>query len=72
MSEEFRKDYATFWKGLLSGDMVDVRRIAGKWGVAKESLDLLASGVLLKPWRSTKKKDVGAFIAYCLDVYASI
>ncbi|KAF8509996.1 ABC1 family-domain-containing protein [Hysterangium stoloniferum] len=68
MPEDLRRDYAMLWKGLLSGDMADIRRIAEEWGIAKGSLDLLASGVLLKPWRSKdQRRDVG--ISKDIDPY---
>lgn len=52
MPDDLRKDYARLWKALLSGDSEDMREIGMKWGIGKGSLDLLASGVLLKPWKS--------------------
>lgn len=55
MSDDLRRDYAQLWKGLLSGDLESLRNIGTKWGIGKGSLDLLASGVMLKPWRSKPK-----------------
>ncbi|KAF8526696.1 atypical/ABC1/ABC1-B protein kinase [Gautieria morchelliformis] len=60
MPDDLRRDYARLWKGLLGGDMKEVREVAHGWGIGKESLDLLASGVLLKPWRSTERRNNGA------------
>jgi aarF domain-containing kinase len=59
MPDDLRRDYARLWKGLLSGDLKEVREVAQGWGIGKESLDLLASGVLLKPWKSTERKNNG-------------
>lgn len=56
MPDDLKTDYARLWKGLLSGELREVREVAQKWGIGKESLDLLASGVLLKPWRPNERK----------------
>ncbi|GJJ13497.1 hypothetical protein Clacol_007751 [Clathrus columnatus] len=55
MPDELRRDYAQLWKGLLSGELESVKEIGGKWGIGKSSLDLLASGILLKPWKSNSQ-----------------
>ena len=54
--DDLKTDYARFWKGLLSGELREVKEVAHNWGIGKESLDLLASGVLLKPWGSKQRK----------------
>ena len=62
MPDELKTDYAQLWKGLLSGELREVRKVAHKWGIGKESLNLLASSVLLKPWRAKEPKSNGGGI----------
>ncbi|KIJ54125.1 hypothetical protein M422DRAFT_25091 [Sphaerobolus stellatus SS14] len=52
MPEDLRRDYAMLWKSLLNGDLSEVRKVATEWGIGGESVDLLAGGVLLGPWRT--------------------
>ena len=47
-SDEFRHDYALFWKSLFSMDEATVRRIGGNWGI--RDIPLFASAVLQKTW----------------------
>ena len=57
MPDDLKRDYARLWKGLLSGELSEAREVASRWGIGKESLDLLASGVLLSPWRIKEHKN---------------
>lgn len=56
LPDDLKRDYARLWKGLLSGELSEVREVARTWGIGK-SLDLLASGVLLKPWGFKESKN---------------
>jgi len=69
MPEDLRRDYALLWKGLLSGELSSVRKVAEKWGIDSQGLDLLASGVLLKPWR-TKPRSGGKYTTYIIRSFA--
>ncbi|KAF8586439.1 ABC1-domain-containing protein [Ramaria rubella] len=67
--DDVKSDFARLWKGLLSNDMADAKEVAQRWGVGKESLDLLASGVLLKPWKSKERKSSNREEKKALDPY---
>lgn len=47
-TSEFRRDYATFWKALLTFDNTTIARIASSWGIG--NADLMASATLLRPY----------------------
>lgn len=59
MPEELRRSYARLWKGLLSGDVKVVGEVAVGWGIGGGSEDLLANGVLLKPWKRKRTNGTG-------------
>lgn len=46
---EFRHQYATFWKSLLTFDNATIARIADQWGIG--NADLFASATLLRPYQ---------------------
>lgn len=47
VSPEFRSQYATLWKGLLTMDFDTIRDVAIQWGIGAP--DLFASATLMKP-----------------------
>ncbi|KAL3464303.1 ABC1 family-domain-containing protein [Aspergillus heterothallicus] len=49
MEPEFRHQYATFWKALLTFDNDTIGDIVHKWGV--NNADIFASATLMKPYR---------------------
>lgn len=46
---KFRREYALFWRSLLTFDNDTIHMIAKEWGIGNS--DLFASAVLLKPYR---------------------
>lgn len=51
--EEFRRDWASMWKGLLTGEFKSVERTTRKWGMGLP--DMFASVALARPVRLTRK-----------------
>src|SRR5690606_9187553 len=51
---EFRKQYAMFWRALLTFDNVVIQEIAKAWGIGNS--DLFASSVLMKPYSGGSKE----------------
>ena len=49
MSPEFRRQYAEFWKALLTFDNTTLRNIVSDWGV--NNVELFASATLMRPYR---------------------
>ncbi|PSR77167.1 hypothetical protein PHLCEN_2v8032 [Hermanssonia centrifuga] len=47
VSDEFRHQYATLWKGLMTMDFDAVKDVAEQWGIGTP--DLFASATLMKP-----------------------
>lgn len=45
---EFRRQYAEFWKALLTFDNTTINRVAREWGIGNS--DLFASATLLRPY----------------------
>ncbi|KZT19820.1 ABC1-domain-containing protein [Neolentinus lepideus HHB14362 ss-1] len=54
LSDEFRRQYATLWKCLLTKDLDTVQEIARGWGIG--SPDLFASATLMRPTGFDPKK----------------
>lgn len=57
LSEEFRREYAKLWKGLLAADLETVKEVTQGWGIGTP--ELFASATLMKParlrWRGKGK-----------------
>ncbi|KAF5376379.1 hypothetical protein D9757_008675 [Collybiopsis confluens] len=53
VDEEFRRDWALLWKGLLTGEFKGVERTTKKWGMGLP--DMFASVALARPVRLTRK-----------------
>lgn len=55
LSENFRREYATLWKGLLAADLETVKEVTIGWGIGTP--ELFASATLMRPirvrWRRT-------------------
>lgn len=47
MSDDFKREYATLWRGLLSADFNTVKGVSEMWGIGAP--DLFASATLLRP-----------------------
>lgn len=47
-TSEFRRQYAQFWKALLTFDNATINRVAEEWGIGNS--DLFASATLLRPY----------------------
>lgn len=47
-TSEFRRQYAQFWKALLTLDNATIGRVAAEWGIGNS--DLFASATLLRPY----------------------
>lgn len=58
MNPEFRHQYATFWKALLSFDNSTIEKVSAQWGVKQP--DVFASATLMRPYQggdmSTQKR----------------
>ncbi|TFK57215.1 ABC1-domain-containing protein [Heliocybe sulcata] len=54
LSDEFRRQYATLWKCLLTQDFDTVKDIASAWGIG--SPDLFASATLMRPTGLDREK----------------
>ncbi|KAF7544182.1 hypothetical protein G7046_g9838 [Stylonectria norvegica] len=48
MSEKFRREYATFWKALMTFDNKTIANVTEEWGI--KAADLFASATLLRPY----------------------
>ena len=48
MSEKFRREYALFWKSLLTFDNQTIASITREWGI--KAADLFASATLMRPY----------------------
>lgn len=59
VSETFRRQYATLWRGLITMDFDTIKRVAGEWGIGTP--DLFASATLMKPVRFGPKEEADAF-----------
>ena len=70
VSEDLRENYARLWKGLLSGDLEEVKNVAAGWGIGQGSEELLANGILLKPWKANKHRRNGIGGLFFLRVYS--
>ncbi|KAJ4490481.1 ABC1 family-domain-containing protein [Lentinula aciculospora] len=53
VDEEFRRDWALLWKGLLTGEFKSVEQTTKKWGMGLP--DMFASVALARPVRLTRK-----------------
>lgn len=49
LSDEFRQQYASLWKGLMTADFDVVKVVTEKWGIGTP--DLFASATLLRPMK---------------------
>lgn len=54
LSEQFRHQYALFWKSIFLNDTRTMKRIASDWGV--RHVDFFASATLLRPYQSKERK----------------
>ncbi|EKM53354.1 uncharacterized protein PHACADRAFT_186037 [Phanerochaete carnosa HHB-10118-sp] len=61
VSETFRRQYATLWRGLVTMDRDTIRGVAEAWGIGTP--DLFASATLMRPVRFGAQKDAEAFEA---------
>lgn len=55
LSDEFRRQYATLWKGLMTVDVGVIKSVASEWGIGTP--DLFASATLLRPVSFSSKDD---------------
>ncbi|KAI0070016.1 ABC1-domain-containing protein [Panus rudis PR-1116 ss-1] len=55
VSDEFRRQYATLWKGLMTVDVDVIKGVASEWGIGTP--DLFASATLLRPVTFSYKDD---------------
>lgn len=59
LGDQFRKEYATLWKGLLAADLETVKQVTTGWGIGTP--ELFASATLMRPvrvrWRRTGAGD---------------
>ena len=55
VSDNFRRQYATLWKGLMTVDFNVIKSIASEWGIGTP--DLFASATLLRPVSFSSKDD---------------
>lgn len=55
LSDEFRRQYATLWKGLMTVDFNVIKSVASEWGIGTP--DLFASATLLRPVSFSSKDD---------------
>lgn len=57
--DQFRREYATLWKGLLAADLETVKEVTTGWGIGTP--ELFASATLMRPvrvrWRRTGAGD---------------
>ncbi|KAK4200299.1 ABC1 family-domain-containing protein [Triangularia verruculosa] len=54
MSDQFRHDYASFWKALMTFDNKKIAEIAGSWGV--RGAEMFASATLMRPYEGGDNK----------------
>ena len=59
VSEAFRRQYATLWRGLITMDYDTIKHVAEEWGIGTP--DLFASATLMKPVRFGPKEEADAF-----------
>ncbi|KAF1982798.1 ABC1-domain-containing protein [Aulographum hederae CBS 113979] len=57
MSPEFRTQYASFWKALISFDNAKIREVVNSWGVSNP--DIFASATLLRPYEGGDGSTMG-------------
>ncbi|KAK4660574.1 hypothetical protein QC762_120230 [Podospora pseudocomata] len=54
MSDQFRHDYASFWKALMTFDNAKIVQIASGWGV--KGAEMFASATLMRPYEGGENK----------------
>jgi aarF domain-containing kinase len=59
VTDSFRQQYATLWKGLMTMDFETIKDVAEKWGIGTP--DLFASATLMKPVRFGGQKEKDEF-----------
>ncbi|KAI0821036.1 ABC1-domain-containing protein [Irpex lacteus] len=59
VTEPFRQQYATLWKGLMTMDFNTIKDVAESWGIGTP--DLFASATLMKPVRFGGQKERDEF-----------
>lgn len=59
VSETFRRQYATLWRGLITMDFDTIKDVAEEWGIGTP--DLFASATLMKPVRFGGQKETDEF-----------
>lgn len=59
LTEPFRQQYATLWKGLMTMDFETIKDVAEEWGIGTP--DMFASATLMKPVRFGGKKERDEF-----------
>lgn len=56
LSPKFRREYARFWRSLMTFDNATIAEITREWGI--EAPDLFASATLMSPYRGGEKQTV--------------
>lgn len=59
VSDTFRRQYATLWRGLMTMEFDIIKGVAEEWGIGTP--DLFASATLMKPVRFGPQKDADEF-----------
>lgn len=55
LTDDFRRQYATLWRGLMTIDFGVIKKVAEEWGIGTP--DLFASATLMRPIKFRKQDD---------------